>query len=91
MCDVCVIESVKERMISRRSLFKTAAAGAAVAAVGAGAAVPAALAAGASKVEDMTHEVHEKFPTYFGEQQFFYERELRKMPRSVESDLVLRS
>lgn len=74
MCDACIIESVKQRMISRRSLFKTAAAGAAAVAVGA--AVPAALAAGANKVEDMTHEIHEKFPTYFGNQHFFKDQKL---------------
>ena len=71
MCDACVIDSVKDRMISRRDLFRTAAAGAALAAVGATAAAPAALAAGHGKVVDMTHELHEKFPTYFGAQQFF--------------------
>ncbi len=29
---------------------------------------------GAGKVEDMTREVHETFPTYFGEQQLFKEQ-----------------
>ena len=41
MCDAFVINSVKDRMISRRDLFGTVAAGAAVAAVGATAAAPA--------------------------------------------------
>ncbi len=71
MCDVCVINSVKEKMLSRRDLFRTAAAGAAAVAVTAGAGVPAALADGHSTVLDMTHELHEGFPTYFGAQQFF--------------------
>lgn len=70
MCHACVIESVKTRMLSRRELFKTAAAGAAVAAT-AGALPKAAFAEGASKIEDLTHELNEKFPTYFGQQQFF--------------------
>lgn len=74
MCDACVIESVKSRMLSRRNLFKTAAAGAAAAAtVGTNMAAPA-LAAGSSKVADLTHELHEQFPTFFGEQQFFKEQ-----------------
>ncbi len=71
MCDVCVIESVKERMLSRRDLFKTAAAGAAVAATGATSIAGTTLAAGHGAVADMTHELHEQFPTYFGAQQFF--------------------
>jgi kynurenine formamidase len=74
MCDACVIESVKQRMLSRRNLFKTAAAGAAAAAtVGTNMAAPA-LAAGSGKVADLTHELHEQFPTFFGEQQFFKEQ-----------------
>jgi kynurenine formamidase len=70
MCDACVIESVKQQMLSRRNLFKTAAAGAAAIAVSAPLAAPS-YAAGHGKVEDMTHELHEKFPTYFGAQQFW--------------------
>lgn len=70
MCDACVIESVKQRMLSRRNLFKTAAAGAAAATVGANMAAPA-LADNHGKVADLTHELHEDFPTYFGAQQFF--------------------
>lgn len=71
MCDACVIESVKQRMLSRRNLFKTAAAGAAAAAtVGANMAAPA-LADNHGKIADLTHELHEQFPTFFGEQQFW--------------------
>ncbi|MEO1161378.1 MAG: cyclase family protein, partial [Pseudomonadota bacterium] len=70
MCDACVIESVKAQMLSRRALFQTAAAGVAAAAVTAPMSAPA-LADGHGKVEDMTHELHEDFPTYFGAQQFF--------------------
>ncbi len=71
MCDVCVMNAVKERMMSRRSLFRTAGAGAALAVTGAAAGVSPALAAGHEKVSDLTHEVHEQFPTYFGAQQLF--------------------
>ena len=70
MCHHCVIESVKDHMLSRRDLFRTAAAGAAVAAVGSAVTGTPALADGHSNVEDLTHELHEAFPTYFGGQQF---------------------
>jgi len=64
MCDICVMSSVKDRMLSRRKFFK----GAAFAAAGAGiATAPAALADGHKKVEDLTHTLDEKFPTYGGE------------------------
>ena len=54
MCDICVMNAVKDRMLSRRGFFKAAAAsGIAVAATGA--AAPIALAAGHGQVEDMTH------------------------------------
>ena len=73
MCDICVMNSVKGRMLSRRTFFKsTAAVG--IAAVATGASAPAALAGGHSLVEDMTHTLHSEFPTYFGESQFSSER-----------------
>ena len=75
MCDICVMESVKRRMLNRRDLFKAAAGGAAAAAMvsAAPAVVPgtSAMAAGHGGVADMTHELHEEFPTFFGAQQFF--------------------
>jgi len=74
MCDVCVMNAVKEKMLSRRDLFRTAAAGATLAAVGGAVSGTPAMAAGHSKVVDMTHELHEGFPTYFGAQQFFMEQ-----------------
>jgi kynurenine formamidase len=64
MCHHCVIESVKQRMLSRRDLFKAAPA-VAVAAAATATAAPV-LAAGARTVEDLTHELHHDFPTYFG-------------------------
>lgn len=66
MCDLCVIESVKNRMLSRRDLFKKSAAVAAAGVVGASISAPAALADGHSSVEDMSYEYDETFPTYFG-------------------------
>lgn len=65
MCDICVMNAVKDKMLSRRDLFRGSAAVAAAATVGA-AATPPAMAAGHAKVEDMTHELSEDFPTYFG-------------------------
>ena len=65
MCDVCVMNAVKEKMLSRRSFFKAGAAATAVAAVGAGMTSPA-MAAGHGSVVDMTHTYDDKFPTYFG-------------------------
>ncbi len=73
MCQHCVIDQVKERMLSRRSLFRGAAAAAAAASV-AGAAVPAraqapTVALSGAKAQDLTHELHPGFPTYFGDPQ----------------------
>lgn len=69
MCHACVTESVRERMLSRRDLFRGAAAVAAAAAT-APLAMPA-MAQAATKVTDMTHTLTEDFPTYFGQQQLF--------------------
>lgn len=63
MCHHCVINSVKDDMLSRRDLFKVAASSAAVAAVGTSAMGTQAMAAGHGSVEDLTYELHEKFPT----------------------------
>ncbi len=68
MCDICVMNSVKERMLSRRSFFKGGAALAAGAAA-LGTTTPA-MAAGHAGVFDMTHRLSEDFPTYFGEPGF---------------------
>ncbi len=69
MCDICVMNAVKNKMMSRRSFFKASAVGAVAAATSTGLGTPA-MAAGHGSVEDMTHTLHEGFPTYFGEQQF---------------------
>ncbi len=66
MCDVCVMNAVKNKMLSRRGFFKSAAVAGAAATLGSTISAPAALAAGHRKVEDMTHTVHDGFPTYFG-------------------------
>lgn len=66
MCDICVINSVKERMLSRRNFFKTSAAAGAAATLGTMASAPPALAAGHGGVFDMTHKLSPEFPTFFG-------------------------
>ena len=65
MCDAIVINTVKDRMLSRRQFFK----GSAALATGAGvmtAMAPPAMAAGHSRVVDMTHTFSETFPTWGG-------------------------
>jgi kynurenine formamidase len=65
MCDHCVIESVRRRMISRRSLFRGGAAALAASAV---AAPVRAQAAG--EPLDLTHTLSADFPTFGGEPGF---------------------
>lgn len=73
MCHHCVVETVKERMLSRRSFFRGVAA---AATAGAGLAAAPAMAEGVSatgQALDLTHDLHADFPTFFGEQQFWLE------------------
>lgn len=65
MCDICVMQAVKDKMISRRQFFAASATAGAALAVGATSAPPA-LADGHGKVEDLTHTYDASFPTYFG-------------------------
>ncbi len=71
MCDICIMNSVKERMLSRRDLFKAGAAVTAAATVGTG---TAALADGHGAVRDMTHSYDGDFPTFFNEPGISYEQ-----------------
>ncbi|QFS84136.1 Kynurenine formamidase [Roseivivax sp. THAF40] len=67
MCDICVMNKVKERMLSRRQFFSSGAGAAAAAAtLGAVTAAPPAMAAGHGSVVDMTHKLSPDFPTFFG-------------------------
>ncbi len=66
MCDVCVMNAVKDRMLSRRSFFKAGAAMVAGTALSSAATTPA-MAMGHGEVVDMTHIYDADFPTYFGE------------------------
>ena len=81
MCHACVIDEVKRRMLSRRDVLKGGAAAVGAAGLGlAGTTLPAGSARAASHTGmpsdpvDATHELHEGFPTYFGDQQFFMEQ-----------------
>ena len=70
MCDLYVMNTVKDQMISRRNFFKASAASAAAVTTAATFTPTQASAAGFDSVEDMTHELFEDFPTYFGSPQF---------------------
>jgi kynurenine formamidase len=71
MCDHCCIEAVKQRMLSRRNLFKGAAGVAAATAAATVLPTAPAIAAGhAMSPADLTHELHPDFPTYFGKPGF---------------------
>lgn len=74
MCNACVMDAVKERMLSRRSFFRTSAATAAAAAFGA-AAGPARAQAATGDVFDMTHELSEDFPTFGGAPGIAYDKQ----------------
>lgn len=74
MCDICVMNSVKERMLSRRNFFKGTAAAAVGAAATGGLVAKPALAEGHGGVVDMTHTYDETFPTYFGEPGIAYDK-----------------
>lgn len=66
MCHHCVTESVKRRMLSRRSFLAGAPAAAGAAAIATTMAPPPALAQ-SSQMEDITHTLSAEFPTFFGE------------------------
>ncbi len=65
MCDACIMNAVKDRMLSRRAFFTATAAAGAATALGPFSAPPA-MAAGHGMVEDLTHTYDADFPTYFG-------------------------
>lgn len=70
MCHACVIESVKERMLSRRALFGGVAAAAAATVIRP---QPAAAQAMGGKVVDLTHTYDDKFPTFDGNPGILFE------------------
>jgi kynurenine formamidase len=70
MCHACVIEKVKEGMLSRRALFG---AGAALAATAAFRPAPVRAAGHSGKVVDLTHAYDGDFPTFDGNPGILYE------------------
>lgn len=73
MCHACIIDNVRQTMLSRRSLFSgAAAAGAASLAMGAISARPA-LAQATGRIVDLTHPWDETFPTFDGKPGITYE------------------
>lgn len=72
MCNQCVIEGVKQTMLSRRSLFKGAAIASAVAASSTILSRPA-FAQNPSRVVDLTHAYDGQFPTFDGTPGIEYE------------------
>jgi Putative cyclase len=72
MCNACVMDAVKDRMMSRRRLFGAAGTmGAAAALSGLGVTAARAEARSFGAVHDMTYTLTEDFPTYDGVQQLF--------------------
>ncbi|GIX12834.1 MAG: cyclase [Paracoccaceae bacterium] len=71
MCHQCVIDSVRQRMLTRRGFFGAAAASAAGAAalVAAGPAAAQTAAGGQGGAVDLTHTYDAEFPTFFGQPQ----------------------
>ena len=66
MCDHHVIESVRSRMLSRRSLLAGGAAAGAAAAATTLATPPAAAHTAGGTLRDLTHTLSAEFPTFFG-------------------------
>lgn len=66
MCTTCLIESVKADMVSRRSLFRGAAAAGLVSVAAGFTAARPALAQSSGKVVDLTHTYDGTFPTFDG-------------------------
>ncbi|MEM7644764.1 MAG: cyclase family protein [Pseudomonadota bacterium] len=71
MCDICVMNAVKDRMLSRRDLFRGAAA---VGVAGAALGTTPAVADMHGSVRDLTHAYDETFPTYFGAPGISYDK-----------------
>lgn len=74
MCHHCVIENVKSNMLSRRAFFQGTAVAAGAAALAATGVATPVMAQAATKAEDLTHELWETFPTYFGGQQLWIDQ-----------------
>ncbi|MGI9405488.1 MAG: cyclase family protein [Hyphomicrobiaceae bacterium] len=73
MCDHCCIESVKNRMLSRRALLGGSAALAAAALTPTAPAQAQGISIANGKPVDLTYELYPDFPTYFGQSGFSME------------------
>lgn len=67
MCHVCVMQSVKQKMLDRRGFLKASVALSTATAAATVVNSTPALADGHKHVADMTHTLSEEFPTFFGE------------------------
>jgi kynurenine formamidase len=74
MCNACVIDNVKQQMLSRRNLFRAGAAGLAAVTAGRVLSPRAAMAQTTGRVVDLTHTLDEAFPTWDGVPGIAYER-----------------
>ena len=77
MCDLCVMNAVKDRLLSRRDLFRSASAAGAGALLGASAAPAVALGASSGQMADMTHVLDENFPTFSNKSTFHLKQRSR--------------
>jgi kynurenine formamidase len=75
MCDICILENVKQRMLSRRDFFRGSAAVAASAGAAGLAGTMPAMAQAPRMVHDMTHELSEDFPTFGGVPGISYDKQ----------------
>jgi kynurenine formamidase len=75
MCNACIIDGIRERMLSRRDLFR----GAAVTGAAAAGLLPAraALAQASGKVVDLTHGYDGDFPTFDGTPGIVYDHAVK--------------
>ena len=73
MCTACLMADVKNRMLSRRSLFTGAAATAALGATSGLLSARPALAQATGRVVDLTHAYDSDFPTFDGKPGILYE------------------
>ena len=77
MCHACVIENVKATMLSRRSLFRGAAAAGVVSVASGLTAARPALAQSSGRVVDLTHTHDGSFPTFDGKPGILYEQAVK--------------
>ena len=66
MCNACIIENVRQSVMSRRSLFAKSAAAGAAAIAASMVSAKVSLAQSSGKVVDLTHTYDDKFPTFDG-------------------------